>query len=354
MKPRARVLLIRAAEKSDWHSMNRIGIQWGKAYRTAFPGSCSVVEFSNRRPPRIPPLGERDQLVLLDHHLEFSRILGALASAGSKPILNAHLFADFLTRPDQISAAREMAGKFASRFFVATRWMRDETLRALPGADVRVVPFPVGGAFYETALGAPAKRTGRWAYAGRIHPDKGLDQLLSHLLRAGGSPFRLEIMGWWCDNRYQSWSTNPNDFETRQRKLRALLDALQPPSRRIKTEKALANAFKKYDALVFPSVFKGEEFGYALAQALAAGKPCWISDWRGHRDFSGCPGVGMIPVLERGGGVPTLDFGPLPLSSAAAPPALRRRIRTWARRNHSVKAVAAKLRAEILKAARTA
>jgi glycosyltransferase involved in cell wall biosynthesis len=349
MKARSRVLLIRASEKSDWHSMNRINIQWVEAYRTAFRASCSVVECSNRAPFRIPPLEENDQLVLLDHHLQYSRLLGALAAiGGAKPLLNAHLFADFLKRPDQIAAARELSKRFDVRFFVASRWMRDEVLRELPGADVRVIPFPVSGVFFETALGAPTKRPGRWAYAGRIHPDKGLDQLLDHLLRAGGTPFQFEIFGWWCANRYESWSESLEDFEFRRRKLAALIGALKPKPRLVKTEKGLANSFKKIDALVFPSIFKGEEFGYALAQALAAGKPCWISNWRGHRDFAACPGVGLLPVLEREGRIPTLEFASLPRSSGGAAPALRRRIRSWARRNHSIEAVASKLREAIL------
>ena len=339
-----KILLIRSRDKSGWHSQNQVHRQLEKAYRTAFPESCSVIESADGRLVRRLSLESADRIVLLDHHLDFSRLANGLKPLlASKPGLNVHLFADFLTRPGQISAALALKSRLKVKFFVASRWMKAEVLKKIPGADVAVLPSPVSDVFFETPLGKPAKRLPRWVYAGRIHPDKGLDQFLEHLLRLDALPFQFEILGDWSDNRYESWSATPDDFAFRQKKLKSLIDVLGLKPRLMRTESSLADSFRDFDAFVFPSIFKCEEYGYALAQALAAGKNCWISDWRGHRDFSGCPGVRMIRVLESEA-IPRLDFHEAFQSGNSSARALPAEIRSWAYRNHSVAAAAAKLK----------
>jgi hypothetical protein len=48
------------------------------------------------------------------------------------------------------------------------------------------------------------------------------------------------------------------------------------------------------------STFICEDFGVAAEQARAAGWPCWLSDWGGHREIGGL-GVRRIPVSLIGG-----------------------------------------------------
>jgi glycosyltransferase involved in cell wall biosynthesis len=339
-----RVLLLRAADSSDWFSMNPIRRQWENAYREAFPGECAIVEAAPGRPVSAKALATAGLVVLLDHRLDGAAVLDALSASGARPRVCVHLFSDFLTRPAQREAARELGARFGAVFVAASRWLRDAALRELPGADVRVVPFPVADVFFKRPIARGAKRPLRWAYAGRVHPDKGINLLLEHLLRRGTGAPNLSLLGWEDGNPFLSWWERPADFARRRAELRCLLDILRLSPRRAATESALAGAFADVDAFVFPSIFKGEEFGYALAQALAAGKPCWASDWQGHRDFSSCPGVRMIPVVHEPGTVPTLDFGAAPLEDAPASSARGRAIREWARGHHSVAAVAAKLR----------
>ncbi|HXT00620.1 MAG TPA: sulfatase-like hydrolase/transferase, partial [Elusimicrobiota bacterium] len=334
-KPR-NVRLLRAPRESHWASQNQVHRQLESAYRAAFPGASRL--------GRAPARG--DLVVALDHHLELAPLLApleAVLAAGAS--LAVHLFADFLTRPAQIEAARALSGRRGVSFLVASRWMRAEARGRLPGASVAVVSPPVSPAFFATPMRRPARERPRLAYAGRIHPDKGLDQLLERLLRSEAAPSSFEILGARSDDRYETWSPSAADFSFRQKRLECLIELLGLAPRLMKTEKALAAAYARLDACVFPSVFKAEEYGYALAQALAAGKTCWVSDWRGHRDFADCPGVRTMPVAETGG-VPRVSF---PESfSAPAPP---RAVRAWSYRHHSVAAAAARLKAVLAAAA---
>jgi len=137
-----------------------------------------------------------------------------------------------------------------------TSAMEEEELRALvPEARLQRIELGVDGV--ERPL-ARAAGDGRIGFLGRLHPKKGLETLLEALARLPPS-LRLEIAG----------DGDPAYVETLRARARALgLDGRLSWLGHL-DEPAKQRFLERVEVLAFPS--KGENFGVAVAEAMAAG-----------------------------------------------------------------------------------
>ena len=125
-------------------------------------------------------------------------------------------------------------------------------------------------------------------FAGRIHPEKGVDLLVDAILRLKNDPTLPRWRVALCGPEAVSAGGGGSEYRKAvERKLRAALPtdrwSIRPP---LYTEKALALFYRDIDIFCYPSLAtKGETFGVAVAEAMAAGAVPIVSDLACFRDF---------------------------------------------------------------------
>ena len=130
-------------------------------------------------------------------------------------------------------------------------------------------------------------------YAGRVHPEKGLDILVNafHRLRDGGRACRLLLVGAVDSAK----GGGGREYVDRLLELDGNVK-FSPP---VYDPKDLANIMKQADCFVYPSVAaEGEAFGVAPLEAMACGLPTIISDLECFMDYA-CPEENVL-VFKRG------------------------------------------------------
>lgn len=158
----------------------------------------------------------------------------------------------------------------------------DAILRECPSAEprVRMVPNPLP--FVSPAMSDPNLRERRILYAGRVHPEKGLDLLIQAFaaLMADGCDWQLDIVG---PADHERGGGGPVYLERLQREAQGL------PVRfhgMIGDQDELNRHYASATVFVYPSLAeKGETFGLAVLEAMALGCVPVVSDLACFRDF---------------------------------------------------------------------
>lgn len=149
------------------------------------------------------------------------------------------------------------------------------------GAKTLVIPLPVDlEPFYQPAPAASAGR--RLLYVGRLHPEKGVELLLEAFasLAERFPEWRLEIVG-------PSSEAEGGGGEGYLTGLRGLARGQRVEFRGpVFDPQALAMVYRSGDLFCYPSLAeRGEAFGVAALEAMAAGIPPVVSELACFRDF---------------------------------------------------------------------
>jgi glycosyltransferase involved in cell wall biosynthesis len=178
----------------------------------------------------------------------------------------------------------------------AVRWqcvsqaVADAARRQAPALAerIRVLPNPLPEGAFEPAPSPDAARAPLVLYAGRIHPEKGLDLLAAAWThpraRAALAGWKLMLVG-PVDEAHGGGG---------ERYRAALVERFRPAGDSVEwagpwfgpdTEKLLA-LYRRARVFVYPSVAElGESFGLAPLEAMAAGAPAVVSGLACFRDF---------------------------------------------------------------------
>ncbi len=152
-------------------------------------------------------------------------------------------------------------------------------------------------AFHPGPPERPAGGPPRVLYAGRIHPEKGVDVLLSAARRLAdaGRRLSLEIVGPWT---VAEGGGGP-DY---RRHLQQLAGGLPVTwAEPVYDRPALARVYRAAEIFCYPSVAeRGETFGVAPLEAMACGLPVVVSDLACFRDYVD-PGVNGLTFDHRAG-----------------------------------------------------
>ena len=184
--------------------------------------------------------------------------------------------------------------------WMASSVYEERDIRRTFGDQVRVrlaPPLPAAPSAAPVADDVSLKKPGnlRVLFVGRLVSHKGLHVALEHISKLEGN-VRLEIAG-------------PIEDESYWRECRELMEAL-PPNIDVNYLGVLGSddlqeALRRADLFMLPT--RSENFGHAIAEALAAGLPVLISDgtpWRGLEEA----GVGWdLPLTDAGGFVRALE-----------------------------------------------
>jgi glycosyltransferase involved in cell wall biosynthesis len=170
--------------------------------------------------------------------------------------------------------------RHATRLQTVSTAVAHAIARQSPGCahKVRVIPYPVAHAT------EPAEVKNSWSgrgktilYAGRIHPEKGLEILLkgfAQFIRSADTGWRLSIVGPW----ETSAGGGGKEYYERLRAISAPLDGKVDWAGPVFERQLLDGFYREASLFVYPSVAEvGESFGLAPLEAMSAGCPALVS-----------------------------------------------------------------------------
>lgn len=187
-----------------------------------------------------------------------------------------------------VSAGRFPKGQYrlyrgAARIVAISSAVKAAVAAERPDLDGRtvVLPLPVDLDLFASAKGAKGAGK-RLLYAGRIHPEKGLELLIGAYARLAESfpEWELELVGPVAE-------AEGGGGEPFLRRLHALARGRKVGFRgAIFDPETLAAVYRSADLFCYPSLAEhGEAFGVAALESMAAGVPPVVSDLSCFRDF---------------------------------------------------------------------
>jgi glycosyltransferase involved in cell wall biosynthesis len=147
---------------------------------------------------------------------------------------------------------------------------------------VTCVPYPVDGIAEPYLERNPRKTV---LYVGRVHPEKGIDLLIeafSHFINAGLRDWKLRIVGPWEVKHGGGGEKYLHKLRTQAQSIWELVEWIGP----IFNKELLNKHYQESALFVYPSLAeRGETFGLAPLEAMAAGCPPVVSSLECFRDF---------------------------------------------------------------------
>jgi len=201
----------------------------------------------------------------------------------------------------------------AKRWHAVSSAVSEAILREQPREAARICvipnPLPFERGAVPTAVDAKEKLI---VYAGRVHPEKGLDILINSLrdgrLSEMMKEWRVEIIGPWKIGEGGGGEAYLNELKNLSQGLPVRF--LEP----VYDISALAACYQRAAVFVYPSVSEtGETFGVAPLEAMAFGAAPVVSDLACFRDFITAGSNGLVfnhrapsPALELASSLVTL------------------------------------------------
>lgn len=187
-----------------------------------------------------------------------------------------------------VSAARFPKGQYrlyrrAARIVAISGAVKAALTQEQPAVAVKTVVIPLPVDFELFSQPASARGPGkRLLYVGRVHPEKGIELLLGAFARLADRypEWRLEIVG-------PAAEAEGGGGEAYLERLRELARGQRVEfSDAIFEPEALAAVYRSGDLFCYPSLAeRGEAFGVAALEAMAAGVPAVVSGLACFRDF---------------------------------------------------------------------
>jgi glycosyltransferase involved in cell wall biosynthesis len=133
---------------------------------------------------------------------------------------------------------------------------------------VRTIPYPLPFSIPDSGFPRFEDRPKRVLYAGRIHPEKGVLNLVAawkELPESLRNEWVLRLIGPWKEEQGGAGSSF---FEQLKKEVDSSIEFLEP----VFSEKELIKQYQKARIFVYPSIAsKGETFGLAVLEAMSCG-----------------------------------------------------------------------------------
>jgi glycosyltransferase involved in cell wall biosynthesis len=245
----------------------------------------------------------RNPLIL--KFLEFSYVLRARKVLPRADILITHAFWAPLFLPAEkfgklyVHVGRYPKGQMklyrkASRFQVPSDAIAEAVIREIPEREdlVSVLPYPLGWNVPESdPLGERPKRI---LYAGRLHPEKGVAELLDAFGRIPErqrADWTLRVIGPWRENQGGGGARYLARLKDMQKKYGPCVEIQEP----VFSTAQLMEEYKGARIFAYPSLAeKGETFGLAVLEAMSCGCVPLVSSLACFREFIEASSTGFV------------------------------------------------------------
>ncbi len=207
-----------------------------------------------------------------------------------------HIWSDVMIRQREFMETLVQLAGFNGAIHVCSHSMQLLMERWLGSASYHQHMIPLNSEhFKNTHLKSPSKKK-QLTYFGRINIDKGLDYLV-RWFQLNNDKCQLKLYGKPSYEQELSW--RPGTFRSRQIRLENDLKKNGIKYKFLNSRLKIVKALNESWLVVSCSTFIYEEFGLAVAEAIAAGRPVLISNWGGHKAFSSAEGVFYISVKTK-------------------------------------------------------
>lgn len=328
-----KIIFLRLPEAPEWNSIKKILRNMQELYTEVFQDQMTVVETTDLK--TIHDL-DPDIIIIADNRLNFEHTVGAIKSVIAKPIdWVIHAYGCFSGRITEFLNAYQRMGNDRFKIIAASK-MHQQVITNLfqdPSSVVHT-PFPYRkiDAFFDEHVRRKSREVLGLEqneivllYAGRISFQKNVHQLINLFNQYKASiptkTFKLIICGEIDD-------LNPYTDEAGQqlglaRKLFLIEIERSGPDVKYLGQldhADLVNLYHAVDGFVSLSTHFGEDYGFAVAEALGYGLPCFLSRWGGYKDFASLPQTQFVKPIydERVFSFEFEDFRKLNFSKAAS------------------------------------
>jgi glycosyltransferase involved in cell wall biosynthesis len=232
-------------------------------------------------------------------------------------------------------------------FLAATARSAEQIRVLVQNPSLAILPYPVANQFFEAER--PAGEASSLVYAGRITPQKNVLELMEMFLasKRWGRDGCLEIAGQFHDRGYH-FHSRLVDHAAFVKRFHELVDASSGSIlfHGALSQSELRERFCRARQVVSLSTYHDEDYGLAVAQALASGCAPLLSNWGGHAFFLACPGASSVEVRLDDFAIPHPHVKSVAKALVDEPSETHAalQIRSWAREHFSITAIAGKLR----------
>lgn len=313
-----KILLISKDEISAWESCKHITSNLAESYFQAFKDqevvTLKVAEdlslFQAYAHAEDIKKNKYDLIVWLDHKPNAALMVEALDVTfdqfeyEQKPKFLVHLFGDFVLDCNGWEAVEKSIQRYPVHFIAASERQKKlvETFCVTSSSVCSVIPFPVNEQKFNVENLVDNRKEYREKlnaqddfviiYTGRISYQKNVDKLIKifkSLESALNKKAQLWIIGPWDDILlpYAGIEGLPGSYYLQFNSANPLIEA---DLQKIKfigqlNSSELLKAYHAADLFMSLSTFNDEDYGMSVAESLATGLPCLLSDWAGFASF---------------------------------------------------------------------
>ena len=237
--------------------------------------------------------------------LEFSYVMRTRRVLPKADLLITHAFwAPLFLPPEKFGKLYVHVGRYpkgqmrlyrkASRFQVPSEAIAKAVIRELPEREdlISVLPYPLGWNVPESVpLGERPKKI---LYAGRLHPEKGVAELLDAFGRIPErqrAHWTLRIIGPWRENQGGGGERYLGRLKDMQKKYGPCVEIKEP----VFSTSQLMEEYRGARIFAYPSLAeKGETFGLAVLEAMSCGCVPLVSSLACFREFIEASSTGFV------------------------------------------------------------